>query len=201
LEADSAAGDSGDAVSGDENAGEVERVGGGYRDRGFVGAGGLLGAGFAEAVRSFGESILLAEGSGDEAAAADLASGFEAAEDGEQVAPLGGVGFAGEEFAEEDAVTAEQDAGVRVYGCVGLFGCGDGGGGRSLGLLQIPRLRSETWGTRRDGEKRPAAGGGAGGGSFAEAGGRGGCGGGFAAGVHHGAELVEAVGGGKAGGG
>ena len=50
-------------------------------------------------------------------------------------------------------------------------------------------------------EEGPAAGGGAGGGAFAEAycGGLG-YGGGFAAGVHHGAELIEAVGGGEAGG-
>ncbi len=47
--------------------------------------------------------------------------------------------------------------------------------------------------------RRPAAGGGAGSGSFAE--GRGLRGGGFATWVHHAAKLVEAVGGGEAGGG
>ena len=127
LEADGAAGDGGDAVSGDEDAGEVERVGGGDGDRGFVGTGGVLGAGLAKAVDSFGEGVLFAEGAGDETAAADLAAGFETTEDGEKVAPPGGVGFAGEELAEEDAVAAEEDAGVGVEGGVGLFGEGDGG--------------------------------------------------------------------------
>ncbi len=128
LEADGAARDGGDAVAGDEDAGEVQRIGGGYGDRGFVGTGGVLGAGLAEAVDSFGEGVLFAEGAGDETAAADLAAGFETAEDGEKVAPPGGVGFAGEELAEEDAVAAEEDAGVGVEGGVGLFGEGDGGG-------------------------------------------------------------------------
>ena len=78
-------------------------------------------AGGAEAVDGFGEGELLAEGAGDEAAAADLAAGFEAAEDGEEVAPFGGVGLAGEEVAEEDAVAAEEDAGVGVEGGVGCW--------------------------------------------------------------------------------
>ena len=88
----------------------------------------MLFAEFAEAVDGFGEGVLLAEGPGDEAATTDLAAGFEAAEDGEEVAPFGGVGFAGEELAEEDAVAAEKDAGVGVEGGGGLFGGGDGGG-------------------------------------------------------------------------
>ena len=52
------------------------------------------------------------------------------------------------------------------------------------------------------GQEGPAAGGGAGGGALAEGrgGGSGGCRG-LAAGVHHRAELVEAVGRGEAGGG
>ena len=95
-------------------------------------------AGFAEGVGGFGEGVLLAEGAGDEAAAADLAAGFETAEDGEEVAPLGGIGFAGEEFAEEDAVAAEKDAGVGVECGVGLFGGGDGGGGACRILRSHP---------------------------------------------------------------
>ena len=126
LEADGAAGDGGDAVAGDEDAGEVQRIGGSDDDRGFRCAGGMLGSGLAEGVCGFGEGVLLAEGAGDEAAAANLAAGFETAEDGEEVAPLGGVGFAGEEFAEEDTVAAEEDAGVGVERGVGLFGGGDG---------------------------------------------------------------------------
>ena len=125
-EADGAAGDGGDAVAGDQDAGEIQWVGGGYDDCGFGGAGGLLGAGLAERVAGFGQGILLAERAADEAAAANLAAGFETAEDGEKVAPLGGVGFAGEELAEEDAVAAEKDAGMGVEGSVGLLGGGDG---------------------------------------------------------------------------
>jgi len=80
-------------------------------------------------VDDFGEGELLAEGSADEAAAADFSTGFETAEDGQEVAPLGGIGFAGEEFAEEDSVTAEEDAGVGVEGGGGLLGGGDGTSG------------------------------------------------------------------------
>lgn len=127
LEGYGAAGDGGDSGAGDEDAGEVERVGGGDGDGGFGRSGGALVAGLAEAVDGFREGVLLAEGAGDEAAAADLAAGFEAAEDGEEVAPLGGVGFAGEELAEEDAVAAEEDARVGVEGSVELLGGCDGG--------------------------------------------------------------------------
>lgn len=125
-EDDFAAGDGGDAVAGDQDAGEVEGVGGGYIYGELVGSGGVLGAGFAEGVDGFGEGILLAEGAGDEAATADLAAGFEATEDGEEIAPFGGVGLAGEELAEEHAVAAEEDAGVGVECSDGLFGRGDG---------------------------------------------------------------------------
>ncbi len=125
-EDDFAAGDGGDAVAGDEDSGEVERVGSGDIDGGFGGSGGVLGAGFAEGVDGFGEGILLAEGAGDEAATADLSTGFETTEDGEEVAPFGGVGFAGEKLAEEDAVAAEEDAGVGVECGVGAAGVGDG---------------------------------------------------------------------------
>ena len=107
----------------------------------------------AEAVYGFGEGVLLAEGTADEAAAADLAAGFEAAEDGEEVAPLGGVGFAGEELAEEDAIAAEEDAGVGVEGGVELLGGSDGAGVGGLNILRNPGLRGETWGTRSGGEQ------------------------------------------------
>ena len=196
AEAQRAARNGWNAVAGNEDAGEVEGVGGGDGDGCVVGARGELFAGGAEAFYGFGQAVLLAEGSGDEAAAADFAAGFEAAEDGDEVAPFGGVGLAGEELAEEDAVAAEEDAGVGVEGGFVLSGSRDGCGvgGRGVGVL-----RGRRCGVAEEG---PAAGGGAGGGTLAEAGGgglRGG--GGLAAGVHHGAELVEAVGGGEAGSG
>ncbi len=72
-------GSGGDAVAGDDDAGEVHGVGGGDLDDGVVGLLGLSAEGFD----GFGEGELLAGEAGDEAAAADLAAGFEAAEDGE----------------------------------------------------------------------------------------------------------------------
>ena len=170
------AGDGGDAVAGDDDSGEVHGVGGGDGDDG----GAVAGAGGAEGFDGLGEGVLFAAEAGDEAAAANLAAGFETAEDVEEIAPFGGVGFAGEEVAEEDAVAGEELAGEGFEGGVGAAGLFDGG-----------------WsGVEFFGEERPASGGAAGG---ALAGGFGG--GGFAAGVHAGAELVEAVGCGEACGG
>ena len=98
--ADFAAGDGGDAVARDDDADEVEWVGGGDGDE----VGRVAGTGGAEGLDCFGEGELFAAEAGDEAAAADFAAGFEAAEDVEEFAPLGGVGFAGEKVAEEDSV-------------------------------------------------------------------------------------------------
>ncbi len=86
------AGNCGDAVAGYDDAGEVGGVGGGYGD----GCGALAVASGAERVDGLGEGELFATEAGDEAAAADLAAGFETAEDAEEVAPAGGVGLAGE---------------------------------------------------------------------------------------------------------
>ena len=203
------AGDGGDAVAGDDDAGEVHGVGGGDGDDG----GAVAGAGGAEGFDGFGEGVLFAAEAGDEAAAANLAAGFEAAEDVEEIAPFGGVGLAGEEVAEEDAVAGEELAGEGFEGGVGSAGLLDCPLSElGLGFFGVfrdsnPGLRIETlrqaqgrlWGTRICGgfvEEGPAAGGAAGG---ALAGGFGG--GGFAAGIHAGAELVEAVGSGEACGG
>jgi hypothetical protein len=128
--ADFATGDGRDALAGKNDADEVERVGSGDGD--------LLSrrliAGRVQGCDGFGEGKLLTSEAGDEAAAADLAAGFEAAEDVEEVAPPGGVGFAGEEVAEEDAVAGEELAGKGFEGSVGAAGAGDGG--LSLRFLQ-----------------------------------------------------------------
>jgi hypothetical protein len=119
------AGDGGDTVAGNDDAGEIHGVGGGDRDDG----GTVAAAGGAKGFDGFGESVLFAAEAGEEAAAADLAACFEAAEDVEEVAPFGGVGFAGEEVAEEDAVTGEELTGEGFQGRVGaagLFDCGWG---------------------------------------------------------------------------
>jgi hypothetical protein len=116
------AGDSGDAVAGDDDAGEVHGIGSGYRDEG----GAVAGAGGAEGFDGFGESVLFAAEAGEEAAATDFAAGFETTKDVEEVAPFGGVGFAGEEVAEEDTVTGEELAGEGFesgIGSAGLFDC------------------------------------------------------------------------------
>jgi hypothetical protein len=132
--------DGGDAVTGDDDAGEVHWVGGRDWDDG----GAFAAASSAEGFHRFGESILFAGEAGDEAAAADLAASLETAKDVEKVAPFGGVGFAGEQVAEEDAVAGEKLAGEGFEGGVGLPGFGDGGlsyfgSGRSaVSLRSIP---------------------------------------------------------------
>jgi len=180
------AGDGGDSFAGKDDADEVERVGGGDVDDG----GTLARAGGAEGFDGFRECELLAAEAGDEASAADFAAGFEAAEDVEEIAPLRGVGFADEEIAEEDAVAGEEHAGGGLEGGIDAAGAGDGG-----------LLGGFGWDGRGVfSEEAPAAGGIAGG---ALAGGVGECGlapGGFPY-IHDGAELVEAVGCGEAGGG
>jgi hypothetical protein len=170
------AGDGGDAVAGDDDAGEVHGVGGGDPDD----SGAVAGAGGAERFHGFGQGVLLANEAGDEAASANLAASFEAAEDVEKIAPFRSVGFAGEEIAEENAVAREE-----------LTGEGFEGGIGAAGLLDDGRCDMEFFG-----EKRPAASGAARGTSAGSFGGRG-----FAARIHAGAELVEAVGCGEACGG
>jgi hypothetical protein len=132
--------DCGDAVAGDDDAGEVHGIGSGDRDDG----GAVAGAGGAEGFDGFGESVLFAAEAGDEAAAADLAAGFKTAEDIEEIAPFGGVGFAGEEVAEEDAVTGKELAGEGFEGGVGSAGLLDRGlgffgrGRSAVSLRSIP---------------------------------------------------------------
>jgi hypothetical protein len=144
------AGDGRDAVAGDDDAGEVHGIGGGYRDDG----GAVAGAGGAEGLDGFGESVLFAAEAGEETPATDLAAGFETAEDIEEVAPSGSVGFAGEEVAEEDAVTSEELAGEGFEGGIGAASVLDDLFSElGLGLFGVfrhsnPGLRIETWGTR-----------------------------------------------------
>jgi len=69
---------------------------------------------FAEGGDGFGEGELFAGHAGDEAAAADFAARFEAAVDAGQFAPGGGVRFAGEQAAEDDAVSLPQRSGLGV---------------------------------------------------------------------------------------
>lgn len=174
-EGDGVAGDGSRTVTGDDDADEVAGVGGGEGDgrHGFEGAG----AAGAEGVSGVGQRELLTGEGRDEAAAADQAAGFEAAEDGDELAPGRDGGFAGDEVAEDDTVAAEEHA-------AGGFELGvaeDRGGGGVLAGGRIRRMHEES----------PAAGGGLGARGLAAE---------TAAGIDEGAEAVEAVGGDEAGG-
>ena len=123
------AGNCGDAVAGDEDADEIERVGGGDGD----GDGAVAGSGGSEGIDGFRKRELFAAEAGDEATATKYAASFETAENAEEVAPAGSVGLAGEEIAEEDTVTGEQNVGGGLKGGVGAVGLLDGcGGGEGL---------------------------------------------------------------------
>ena len=176
VEGDGAAGDGGDAVAGDEDAGEVEGVGGGDGDGGFGRRGRRR---RVRALRrdstASGRAYCSPKGPETKRPPRISPRASRRRRMGSEVAPLGGVGFAGEEIAEEDAVAAEEDAGVGVEGGVGWLGGGDGGGVAGLRAGLCARRWSRHGGGTRCvvAEQRPAAGGGAGGGAFAEAGGGG----------------------------
>ena len=119
---DGATGNGRDTLAGDDDTGQVHGVGGGYLDL----DGGVGVAGGAEALDGLRQGELLATEAGDEAAAADLAAGFEATEDAEEVAPFGGVRLAGEEVAEEDSIAREEHASGGFESRVELAGVGDG---------------------------------------------------------------------------
>ena len=104
---DLSAGDGVNAFAGEDDAGEVGGVGSSNGN----GSHTIAVAGGAERIDGGGQGELFATEAGDEAAATNFAARFEAAENAEQVAPFGSVGFAGEEIAEEDAVAGEQHAG------------------------------------------------------------------------------------------
>jgi hypothetical protein len=121
-----------DAVSGDDYAGEIDGICGSQGDDG----GAVASAGGAEGFDGFGEGVLLAAEAGEETAAANFATGFEPAEDVEEIAPFGSVGLAGEEVAEEDAVTVQKHAGGGFEGCISVAGLLD----RLLGGLLMMRI-------------------------------------------------------------
>ncbi len=108
------AGDGGDALAGDDDADEVDGVGGSYGDD----VGGVVVTCSAYGFYGLGKSELLAAEAGDEAAATDFSAGFETTEDAEEIAPFRGVRLANEEVAEEDAVTGEEHSGCGFQGLV-----------------------------------------------------------------------------------
>ncbi len=110
-----------------------------------------------------------------------------------EIAPLGGVRLAGEEIAEEDAVAGEEHAGGGLHGGVVEVGPGDARLRSGVLASRARRAASAQRSDQRPAVVRAAAR------RRVEVGRLGG--GGLAAGIHQGAELVEAVGGGEAGGG
>jgi len=170
------AGDSGDPLAKYNNASKVGWVGGGDCNDG----GAFAGTCFTEGFDRFGQSVLFAGEARDEAATSNLAAGLKTAENIEQIAPFRSIGFAGEEVAEEDSIPVEELTSEGLEGSVGAARFFD------RGCSGVELLR----------EKRPAASGVA-------------CGtlawgiegGGTAAGIHAGAELIESVSRGETGGG
>lgn len=118
------AGDGSDADAWDEDADEVEGVGGGDGD--FMLA--VAGARGAEGFDRFWEGKLLSAEARDETSATDFAAGLKTAEDVEEIAPLGSVRFTLQEITEEDAVAAEEHGGGGFKRRVKLTSLGDGGG-------------------------------------------------------------------------
>ncbi len=100
-------------------------------------------AGFAQRFDGLWQCELFTLEAGDEAAAADDAAGFEAAQHAEKLAPAGHGGFALHEIAEDDAVAPEEDEG-RGFGLLfSLLACGDG----ACGATAVPpfSLRLTVW--------------------------------------------------------
>jgi len=125
-------GDGWDAVAGDDDAGKVNGIRSSQSDDGEA----VASAGGAEGFDGCGEGVLLAAEAREEAAATDFAAGLQAAEDVEEVAPFWGVGLAGEQVAEEDAVAGEEHAGEGFEGCIGAAGLLDGLlGGLEMGFF------------------------------------------------------------------
>jgi len=96
---------SADAGAGEDDAGEVQRVGVG--DFGQV-VRWLAAADRAEEFEGFWAGELFAAESGDEAATANFALCFFAAERGQQIAPWWSECFAREQIAEEDAPALQE---------------------------------------------------------------------------------------------
>src|SRR5439155_9349552 len=92
-------------LAGDDDADEVERIGGRQDDRP-----GVLprAPDRPEGFDRLGQGELLADEPVDEAPAADLAAGLEAPEDRQEHPPRRGVALPNEEVAEDDAVAAEE---------------------------------------------------------------------------------------------
>ena len=122
-----------DAFPRNKDTEQVQRVCGCDPEDGLGGTRWLLAAGIAQALHGLRHSELLAERAAYEAAAAYLPTRLEAPQHGDEIAPLGGVGFSCEQLTEDDTVTAKQHARVALQGGLVAMGfsngllCGVGG--------------------------------------------------------------------------
>jgi hypothetical protein len=91
---------------------------------------------------------LLSEEATYKTAASNLAAIFEAAESDEQLAPLGKISFAGEEFAEDDSVAAQKHPARGFEGASAIVGV--------FGKEQRPTTGAVTW-TRGSSDSLPGA--------------------------------------------
>src|SRR6266702_1598252 len=110
-----------DALAGDQDAEEVERVGRGDRDK----VGGFVRARGAKGFDCLREGELFAAEAVHEAAPADLAASLQTAEKAKEFAPLWSVRFAGEQIAEEDSIAGKQHAREGFEGGIGAAGLRD----------------------------------------------------------------------------
>src|SRR5579875_85463 len=104
-EGDELAGHGRDAIAGQEDADQVERVGGGKRHHL---AARLALSGGAQALDGDGQSELLAEKAADEATAADLPPIFHAAEGHQELPPSRQVRLPGQQITKDDPVAPEK---------------------------------------------------------------------------------------------
>src|SRR5581483_1645405 len=97
-----------EAIPRRRDAHQVQRIGGAYRDQRPLAR---LFAQGTELPHGLSEGVLLSREAVHEAAAADLSSGFQTAEDLEEVSPGGEERLPFQELAEDHAVAAEQRPG------------------------------------------------------------------------------------------
>jgi hypothetical protein len=97
-------GEGGNARAGGEDADEVQRVGGRYHDRLRLRRLPALGS---EPIYGLGQGKLFTDKAGDEASAADFATGFQATIYAKQGSPGWDLVLTGEKLTEYDAVSAQ----------------------------------------------------------------------------------------------
>jgi hypothetical protein len=109
-------GETGNALAGGDDPGEIERIRGAEPDELPAAVKPPNGP---ELSHGFGQRELLAGHSRDEASTPDFASGLESPEDHQEIAPGGRARFASEEAFEDDTVATKQGPGYQLDGTGG----------------------------------------------------------------------------------